>query len=112
HKNPTLKTITENTGVDIKSNAGSEVQAVFSGIVTTVTYIRGYGNTVIIDHGGGFYTVYTHVEDVEVDENAFVRARQIIAHVGKLDSGSGSKLHFEIWSNREKLNPEHWLGKG
>jgi septal ring factor EnvC (AmiA/AmiB activator) len=52
------------------------------------------------------------VEDVEVDENAFVRARQIIAHVGKLDSGSGSKLHFEIWSNREKLNPEHWLGKG
>ncbi len=112
HKNPTLKTITENTGVDIKSDAGSEVQAVFSGIVTTVTYIRGYGNTVIIDHGGGFYTVYTHVEDVEVDENAFVRARQIIAHVGKLDSGSGSKLHFEIWSNREKLNPEHWLGKG
>ncbi len=112
HKNPTLKTITENTGVDIRSNAGSEVHAVFSGIVTTVTYIRGYGNTVIIDHGAGFYTVYTHVDDVEVDENVYVKARQIIAHVGKQDSGNSSRLHFEIWGNREKLNPEHWLGKG
>jgi septal ring factor EnvC (AmiA/AmiB activator) len=112
HKNPTLKTITENTGVDIKSDAGSKVQAVFSGIVTTVTYIRGYGNTVIIDHGAGFYTVYTHVDDVEVNENVYVKARQIIAHVGKPDTGNSSKLHFEIWGNREKLNPEHWLSKG
>jgi len=112
HKNPTLKTITENTGVDIGSDAGNEVYAVFSGIVTTVTYIRGYGNTVIIDHGGGFYSVYTHVEDVEVAENAYVQARQVIAHVGKPDTGNSPRLHFEIWGNREKLNPEHWLGKG
>lgn len=111
HKNPKLKTVTENTGVDIGTKVGSEVHAVFSGIVTTVTYIRGYGNTVIIDHGSGFYTVYTHVEDVEVVENAYVSARQVIAHVSSPDIGS-PKLHFEIWGNRKKLNPEHWLGKG
>ncbi|MCH7731574.1 MAG: peptidoglycan DD-metalloendopeptidase family protein [Candidatus Marinimicrobia bacterium] len=111
HRNPILKTVTENSGIDIKGKAGSEVRAVFDGIVTTVTYIRGYGNTIIIDHGGGFYTVYTHVVDVEVEENMYVDVREVIAHVGDSGSFDGAKLHFEIWGNRQKLNPELWLKK-
>ena len=110
-RNPTLKTVTENTGIDIKGTAGRQVLAVYDGIITTVTYIRGYGNTIIIDHGGGFYTVYTHVADVEVEENDYVKARDIIAHVGDSGSLEGAKLHFEIWGNRKKLNPELWLRK-
>lgn len=110
-RNPTLKTVTENTGIDIKGTAGKQVRAVHDGIVTTVTYIRGYGNTIIIDHGEGFYTVYTHVTDVEVEENDYVRTRDIIAHVGDSGSLDGAKLHFEIWGNRKKLNPERWLMK-
>lgn len=111
HRNPTLKTVTENTGIDIKGPAGRQVRAVHDGIVTTVTYIRGYGNTIIIDHGGGFYTVYTHVSDVEVGENDYVRIQDVIAHVGDSGSFEGAKLHFEIWGNRRKLNPELWLRK-
>lgn len=111
YRNPELKTVTENTGIDIRGKSGSAVRAIYDGIVTTVTYIRGYGNTVILDHGDGFYSVYTHVVDVEVDENSYVNARDLIAHVGDSGSLEGAKLHFEIWENRAKLNPETWLRK-
>lgn len=111
HQNPILKTVTENTGIDIRAAAGIEVRSVFDGIITTVTYIRGYGNTIIIDHGGGYYTVYTHIVDVEVEENSYVDALDVIAHVGDSGSLDGAKLHFEIWSSKKKLNPESWLKK-
>ena len=111
YQNPNLKTVTENTGIDIHGSEGTEVRSIYDGIVTTVTYIRGYGNTVILDHGDGFYSVYTHVMDVEVEENSYVNARDIIAHVGDSGSLEGTKLHFEIWGNKDKLNPELWLQK-
>ena len=111
YQNPNLKTVTENTGIDIHGSEGTEVRSIYDGIVTTVTYIRGYGNTVILDHGDGFYSVYTHVMDVEVEENSYVNARDIIAHVGDSGSLEGTKLHFEIWGNKDKLNPESWLRK-
>ena len=111
YQNPNLKTVTENTGIDIHGSEGTEVRSIYDGIVTTVTYIRGYGNTVILDHGDGFYSVYTHVTDVEVEENSYVNARDIIAHVGDSGSLEGTKLHFEIWGNKDKLNPELWLKK-
>lgn len=79
--------------------------------MTTITYIRGYGNTIIIDHGGGYYTVYTHIMDVEVDEGGYVQALDTIARVGDSGSLDGAKLHFEIWGNKQKLNPELWLRK-
>ena len=109
--NPNLKTVTENTGIDIRGSEGTEVRSIYDGIVTTVTYIRGNGNTVILDHGDGFYSVYTHVMDVEVEENSYVNARDIIAHVGDSGSLEGTKLHFEIWGNKDKLNPELLLKK-
>ena len=111
YQNPNLKTVTENTGIDIHGSEGTEVKSIYDGIVTTVTYIRGYGNTVILDHGDGFYSVYTHVMDVEVEENSYVNAGAIIAHVGDSGSLEGTKLHFEIWGNKDKLNPELWLKK-
>ena len=111
YQNPNLKTVTENPGIDIHGSEGPEVKSIYDGIVTTVTYIRGYGNTVILDHGDGFYSVYTHVMDVEVEENSYVNAGDIIAHVGDSGSLEGTKLHFEIWGNKDKLNPELWLKK-
>ena len=111
YQNPNLKTVTENTGIDIHGSEGTQVKSIYDGIVTTVTYIRGYGNTVILDHGDGFYSVYTHVMDVEVEENSYVNAGDIIAHVGDSGSLEGTKLHFEIWGNKDKLNPELWLNK-
>ncbi len=109
--NPELKTTTENPGIDIEGAPHAPVRAVLNGIVTTITYIRGYGTTIIIDHGDGFYTVYTHVTDLQIHEDGEVKSRDIIAYTGDVDAVNGSKLHFEIWGNQEKLNPEQWLIK-
>lgn len=110
-KHPTLKTITENSGIDIKVSKGTPVRAVLDGVVTTITYIRGFGNLVIIDHGSGFYTVYSHIDNVTVYEKEYVKRNTVIAEVSDSGSLSGAMLHFEIWSNRTKLNPEEWLAK-
>ena len=106
-----LKTTTDSPGIDIEGTPKAPVRAVLNGIVTTITYIRGYGTTIIIDHGGGFYTVYTHVTDLQVHEDGEVKSRDIIAYTGDAGAINGSKLHFEIWGNQKKLNPEHWLIK-
>jgi len=109
--NSERKTTTENPGIDIKGKPGSPVRSVIGGIITTITYIRGYGTTIIIDHGGGFYTVYSHVTNVETNEEREVQAGDIIAYMGNAASIDGSKLHFEIWGHGQKLNPEKWLMK-
>ena len=109
--NSERKTTTENPGIDIKGKPGSPVRSIIGGIVTTITYIRGYGTTLIIDHGGGFYTVYSHVTNVEANEGEEVRAGDVIAYMGDAGSIEGSKLHFEVWGNGQKLNPEKWLMK-
>lgn len=109
--NPELKTTTENPGIEIEGNPKAPVRAVFNGIVTTITYIRGYGTTVIIDHGGGYYTVYTHVTNLQIHEDGEVKSQDIIAYVGDNNSVNGSILHFEIWGNQQKLNPQEWLVK-
>ena len=107
-KNPVLKTQTENSGIDIQSKSGRNVISVLDGVISTITYIRGYGNLIIIDHGGGFSTVYANIDEIVVSENEYVQAGKIIATV---DGSNLSYLHFEIWGNQMKLNPQDWLIK-
>ena len=109
--NPKLKTTTENPGIDIKGKPGSEIRTVLGGIVTTITFIRGFGTTIIIDHGNGFYTVYSHVSKVEINEDIQVRGGDVIAYMGDSSSINGAQLHFEIWGQGKKLDPEKWLKK-
>lgn len=109
--NPKLKTTTENPGIDIKGKPGSPIITVLGGVVTTITFIRGFGTTIIIDHGNGFYTVYSHVTQVEINEDNQVRAGDVIAYMGDNSSINGSQLHFEIWGQGKKLDPEKWLKK-
>jgi len=109
--NPKLKTTTENPGIDIKGQPGSPIKTILGGVVTTITYIRGYGTTIIIDHGGGFYTVYSHVANIQATVDSEVKNGEIIAYMGDSGSINGSKLHFEIWGKGQKLDPEKWLRK-
>ena len=109
--NPKLKTTTENPGIDIKGKPGSSIRTVLGGVVTTITYIRGYGTTIIVDHGGGFYTVYSHVTNIQTNVDSEVRSGDVIAYMGDSGSVNGSKLHFEVWGKGQKLDPEKWLIK-
>ena len=109
--NPVLKTTTNNTGIDIKGKPGTPISAVMGGIVTTITFIRGYGNIIIIDHGGDFFTIYSHVTKIQTNVDSEVQAGDILAYMGDSGSINGAKLHFEIWGKDQKLDPEKWLVK-
>lgn len=109
--NPKHKTTTDNPGIDIKGQPGSAIRSIMGGVVTTITYIRGYGTTIFIDHGGGFYTVYSHVTNIQTHVDSEVRSGDVIAYMGDSGSVNGAKLHFEIWGKGQKLNPEQWLTK-
>ncbi|MEX0736060.1 MAG: peptidoglycan DD-metalloendopeptidase family protein [Bacteroidota bacterium] len=106
---PVLKTVTENTGIDITVPSGSDVQAVADGEVSVLSFLPGFGNVVILNHYNGFRTVYAHLADITVSESQKIRAGDVIAKSG--ESIAGAILHFEIWKEREKQNPEVWLAK-
>ncbi|RMD95442.1 MAG: hypothetical protein D6813_00360 [Calditrichaeota bacterium] len=106
---PELKTVTENLGIDIQAPLGTPVQAVADGRVTAITWQRGRGSIIIISHYGGYYSVYTHLQEILVDLLDEVSGGQIIGTVGESGSLEGPMLHFEIWKGTKKLNPEEWL---
>ncbi len=109
HTHPVLGTITENSGIDIEARNGSPVWAVSDGMVVTVTWLRGFGNTIIVIHDNSYYTVYSHVENIIVVQDEYVDAGQQLASVSNDSSMDGSKLHFELWQEQQKLNPKYWL---
>jgi septal ring factor EnvC (AmiA/AmiB activator) len=107
HTHPVLHTVTENPGIEISAPTGSDVYAVASGEVSLISFIPGFGNILILSHGNGFRTVYAHLSDIIVRENQSISEGEVIAKSG--DSVSGSILHFQIWKEKEKQNPEVWL---
>jgi septal ring factor EnvC (AmiA/AmiB activator) len=108
-KDSRLKTTINNTGIDIRANAGTEVKAVFIGLVSEVRYLSGFGNTVILDHGNGYYTVYAHLDEFFVEPDVVVNAGEVIGLVGDSGSLEGAKLHFAIFANQTTVNPQAWL---
>jgi septal ring factor EnvC (AmiA/AmiB activator) len=109
HVHPRLKTVTMNTGIDIQVKAGSSVTSVADGEVSTVLWYPSYGNLLILNHGNGYRTVYTHLAEISVVEGDRVKEGEQIGTSG--ESIDGPRLHFELWKDREKQNPEHWLGR-
>jgi septal ring factor EnvC (AmiA/AmiB activator) len=105
------KTYLRNTGIEIASPLGTAVSTVFSGVVRTITYLPVYGNTVIIEHGHGFYTVYAHLDQVFVSKNETVNTNQQIGTVGDSGSQGTTKLGFELYGSEQTIDPLTWLGK-
>lgn len=104
---PQLKTVTQNTGVDISVPNGTGVLSVADGEIALISWLPSYGNLVIINHGNGFRTVYTHLAEITVTTGEKVSEGQAIGTSG--DSLAGPMLHFELWHEREKQDPENWL---
>ncbi len=100
----------KNNGIDISSAAGTEVRAVFDGEVSKVFAILGANYTVLVRHGS-YLTVYQNVVDVRVKSGDKVIAKEILGKA-YVDKESGlSQMHFELWKEREILNPQLWLSK-
>jgi murein hydrolase activator len=99
--------VIENNGIDIKSKGGREVKAIFEGEVAGVTKISGNNYMVILRHGN-YYSVYSNLESIFVSKNTKIKLQQAIGNISADENGI-SLLHFELWKDKSKLNPQNWL---
>jgi septal ring factor EnvC (AmiA/AmiB activator) len=109
HKNPRFNTSTYNSGIDIAVAFGTPIAAVSKARVDYVSWLDGYGKCAILNHGGGFYTLYAHASEILVAVGKEVTAGEVIGRVGDTGSTIGTALHFEIRQGKTALNPLDWF---
>jgi murein DD-endopeptidase MepM/ murein hydrolase activator NlpD len=97
------------TGIDITAPYGTLVKAGDGGEVVQAGYFGGYGNSVMLYHGGGFATWYAHLSSIRVSVGQFVDRGQVIGLVGSTGWSTGPHLHFEVRINGEAQNPLGYL---
>ena len=99
----------DNNGIDIQGAPGAKARAVFDGEVTSIFVVEGFNTNVIVRHGN-YLTVYSNLTEVYVSKGSKVKTGQ---EIGKIYSdpelGGATKLHFQVWKERTKLNPEQWI---
>ncbi len=104
-QHPTLKGVKiNNNGIDIRVEKASDVFAVFAGTVVGKQFVPGYQNMVIVQHGQ-YYTVYSNLEEVTVKRGDAIAAKQVVGRV----SNERPEVHFEIWNEKQKMNPIEWI---
>jgi murein DD-endopeptidase MepM/ murein hydrolase activator NlpD len=102
---PVLKVWKGHTGIDIGAPHGQQIKAAESGIVIFSGWLGGYGQAIIIDHGGGYSTLYAHASRLLASVNTTVVKGQHIANIGSTGLSTGPHLHFEIRVNGTPVNP-------
>ena len=112
NKHPVFNIYTENYGIDIKTKKGTPAYAIFAGEVSSVIFIPGAGQTVLVNHGS-FYTVYSKLKNVSVRKGQKVKLKQVLGSVMTDETGN-TKVHFEVWrvgsnGSPRKENPEVWV---
>lgn len=101
-------------GVDIctrgtGSTMGKEIRAAADGVVYSAEYHKSWGYNVYINHGNGVYTRYAHCSKMIVSAGETVKQGQVIAYVGNTGNSFGAHLHFEVYVNGTRTNPEVWI---
>lgn len=106
---PIFGTTIFHAGIDIGVDYGTPIHAADSGVVVYSGWISGYGNAVIIDHGGGISTLYGHNQSLAVSEGQSVSKGSVIAYAGSTGNSTGPHLHFEVDVNGSPVNPMGYL---
>lgn len=102
---PITKVKSLHTGVDIGAPYGARINAAGDGTVIFAGWYGAYGNTVIVDHGNGFSTLYGHMSSIAVSTGQVVKAGQKVGNVGSTGWSTGPHLHFEVRKNGTPTNP-------
>jgi len=102
---PTLKVNKLHTGIDIGAGHGTAILAANDGKVIKAGWGGGYGNYIVIDHGGGYSTLYAHASSLSVSAGQQVKRGQTIGKVGSTGFSTGPHLHFEVLINGQCTNP-------
>jgi septal ring factor EnvC (AmiA/AmiB activator) len=109
HKHPEFNSYTFSKGLSIAAGAGTEIKAIYDGTVIFADYFKGYGNMVIVDHGGGYFSLYAHASKITKKVGAEVTRNETLATVGDLDSAKGPMLYFEIRYQGKPVDPAGWV---
>jgi murein DD-endopeptidase MepM/ murein hydrolase activator NlpD len=108
HYHPVYKNLQlpPNNGVDIALTKGTQVKAVFDGVVKQVMVMPGYSQCVLIQHGN-YFTLYCKLKSLNVAEGDKVKTSDVIGSVDAI--GGQVQLHFEVWKGSTPQDPETWL---
>jgi septal ring factor EnvC (AmiA/AmiB activator) len=109
HKHPEFNSYTFSKGLSIAAGAGTEIKAIYDGSVIFADYFKGYGNMVIVDHGGGYFSLYAHASKIMKKVGAEVARNETLATVGDVDSAKGPMLYFEIRYQGKPVDPAGWV---
>lgn len=108
-KNAVLGTTTRNLGIEVAASQGQPVVSASGGRVAAVLHLPGRGTTVVVEHPGGYFTLYGHLSKVLVREGASVSSCKQIGLAGSEESNDGAKLYFELRKGLSALDPLEWL---
>lgn len=109
HKHPEFNSYTFSKGLSISSASGADIKAIYEGSVIFADYFKGYGNMIIIDHGGGYFSLYAHAAKILKKVGAEVARHETVATVGDTDSSKGPMLYFEIRHQGKPVDPAGWV---
>lgn len=109
HKHPEFNSYTFTKGIYIAATAGSDIRAIYEGTVIFADYFKGYGNMVIVDHGGGYFSLYAHAARINRKVGSEVNRGESLGSVGDVDSTRGPVLYFEIRHNGKPEDPAGWI---
>ncbi|WP_052807331.1 M23 family metallopeptidase [Risungbinella massiliensis] len=102
----------QHQGMDIWHSAKTKapIQVALSGVVTKASYFNnGYGNLVVVDHGGGWVTYYAHLSSIKVKVGQKLSTGDLVGYMGSTGNSTGVHLHFEIRKNGKPYNPANFL---
>ncbi|UCF30311.1 MAG: peptidoglycan DD-metalloendopeptidase family protein [bacterium] len=111
NRNDRFNTYTLSRGVTIRSAEGTPVRSVFKGKALYADWFRGYGRIIILDHGGGYYTLYGHLSAIHVEVGQEVDTDEVIGLAGDSGSLEGAALYFEIRKHGKPLDPKQWFAE-
>lgn len=97
------------SGIDITRDGGKDIRAAAAGVIEFSGRQRGYGKTIIINHGRGITTLYGHNATLYVKKGTRVKRGSVIAKMGSTGTSSGIHLHFEVRLNKKHTNPLRFL---
>lgn len=109
HKHPEFNSYTVSNGISIVARQGADIHSVYDGQVIFADYFKGYGNMIIVDHGGGFFSLYAHAAKLFKKVGASVIRNEVLADVGDVDSAAGPMLYFEIRYQGKPVDPGPWF---
>lgn len=98
------------SGVDFSAPIGTEIYATGNGVVKYLRHSRrGYGNVLMIDHGYGYCTLYSHIHEFKVKRGQEVKRGQLIATIGNTGKSTAPHLHYEVQKDRKTVDPIHYF---